>query len=259
MADTVDPFRDQRRLSVMSSTTDPFRTQRRLSVMSNTADPFRTLRRLSATDEATPLLLASGPGIVPNNAIYDDSKSSTPDERSPLLHGISHEPGEESDEEEEKPMPIAQILLLCYAALAEPVAYFAIFPFMPEMIYRTSNLEQSDVGFWTGLIESLFSLVQMVLMMFYGRAADKLGRKPVLVFSLAGMSVFTALFGMSQTLWQMVLCRCLTGVFAGSVVTVRTMLSENCTYESQARAFSWYQFTKNLGIFIGPLIGMLPP
>lgn len=38
----------------------------------------------------------------------------------------------------------------------------------------------------------------MVLMIFYGRAADRLGRKPVLVFSLTGISVATALFGMSQ-------------------------------------------------------------
>lgn len=151
-------------------------------------------------------------------------------------------------------MPLIQILILCYASLAEPVAYFAIFPFMPEMAHRT-GLAQSDIGFWVGMIESLFSLVQMVLMIFYGRAADKIGRKPVLVFSLAGISVFTALFGMSTTLGQMIVCRCLTGLFAGSVVTIRTMISENCTKRSQARAFSWYMFTRNLGIFIGPLIG----
>ena len=153
-------------------------------------------------------------------------------------------------------MPYRQILLLCYTAMTEPIAYFAIFPFMPEMIFRT-GVPQSSVGFWTGIIESLFSLVQMVLMIFYGRAADRFGRKPVLIFSLAGMSVFTALFGMSQTLWQMILCRCLAGCFAGSVVTVRTMISENCTKQSQAKAFSWYMFTRNLGILIGPLIGAL--
>ncbi|KAK3104295.1 hypothetical protein LTR53_018515, partial [Teratosphaeriaceae sp. CCFEE 6253] len=156
-------------------------------------------------------------------------------------------------------MPYTQILVLCYASLAEPVAYFAIFPFINEMIFRlgqkqTPPLPETSVGFWTGLIESLFSLVQMALMIGYGRAADRWGRKPVLVFSLAGISVATALFGLSQSLTHMILIRCFAGCFAGSVVTIRTMISENCGKAAQARAFSWYMFTRNLGIFIGPLI-----
>ncbi len=96
----------------------------------------------------------------------------------------------------------------------------------------------------------------MVLMIFYGRAADRVGRKPILVFSLTGIGVATAGFGMSQTLGEMVAWRCAAGVFAGSVVTVRTMISEQTTKESQGRAFGWYMFVRQLGIFIGPLIGM---
>ncbi|KAK5117499.1 hypothetical protein LTR85_008884 [Meristemomyces frigidus] len=214
--------------------------------MTPSADPTKDGSSVSAASETTPLLLApeSGPPVHNGHA----------NGKLPNDEHVSSEDATQTDEEEERPMPYKQILILCYASLAEPVAYFAIFPFMPEMIHRT-GLDQADIGFWTGMIESLFSLVQMVLMIFYGRAADRLGRKPVLVFSLAGVSVFTALFGMSQTLWQMILCRCMAGVFAGSVVTIRTMISENCTKQSQARAFSWYMFTRNLGIFIGPLIG----
>ena len=58
----------------------------------------------------------------------------------------------------------------------------------------------------------------MLLMISWGWAADRLGRKPVLVFSLAGVSIATALFGLSKTIWQMILFRCFAGVFAGTVV-----------------------------------------
>lgn len=153
-------------------------------------------------------------------------------------------------------MPYTQILLLCYASLAEPVAYFAIFPFVNEFISIAGGIPEENVGFWSGMIESLFSLVQMVLMIFYGRLADRVGRKPVLVFSLAGVSLATALFGMAQNSGQMIMFRCLAGVFAGSVVTIRTMLSENTNKATQGRAFSWYMFTRNLGILIGPLVGV---
>jgi MFS family permease len=78
------------------------------------------------------------------------------------------------------------------------------------------------------------------------------------VVSLLGMAVASTLFGMSQKLWQMILFRCIAGVFGGTVVTVRAMLTENSTKHTQARAFSFFAFANNMGIFIGPLIGMYP-
>lgn len=39
-----------------------------------------------------------------------------------------------------------------------------------------------------------------------------------MVFSLVGVGLGTALFGLSRTIWQMVLFRCTAGVFAGTVV-----------------------------------------
>lgn len=215
-----------------------------------TADPTKVNESMGAADEATPLLGApeSGAPVTQSNGdlVPPDANGHKPDDTAEQ---------DATQEDVEKPLPRLQVFLLCYASLAEPVAYFAIFPFINEMIERNGHMDQSDVGFWSGTIESLFSIVQMVLMIFYGRASDRLGRKPVLVFSLTGIGVATALFGCSQTLWQMILTRCLAGVFAGSVVTVRTMLSENCTKETQGRAFSYYMFVRNMGIFLGPVIG----
>jgi MFS family permease len=58
----------------------------------------------------------------------------------------------------------------------------------------------------------------MLLMLAWGRASDRIGRKPVLVFSLTGVAVATALFGLSRSIPQMVLFRCCAGIFAGTIV-----------------------------------------
>lgn len=55
-------------------------------------------------------------------------------------------------------------------------------------------------------------------MIQWGRAADRIGRKPVLVFSLIGVATTTAIFGLSKALWQMILFRCCAGMFSGTVV-----------------------------------------
>ncbi|KAK1768433.1 MFS general substrate transporter [Phialemonium atrogriseum] len=189
------------------------------------------------------------------------------DENTPLLSGEdvtrNAEPGtfeattlnEPGANGNDKPLPRLQIALLCYARVVEPVAFFCIFPFINQMVQENGNLDDADVGFYSGVIESLFSLTQMAVMILWGEAADRLGRKPVLVLSLAGVTVATSIFGMAKTIWQMILFRCLAGVFAGTIVTIRTMISEHSTSKTQARSFSWFAFAGNLGIFFGPLVG----
>ncbi|KAK1955969.1 major facilitator superfamily transporter [Colletotrichum sublineola] len=159
------------------------------------------------------------------------------------------------DDPEDKPLPVWQIFLLCYARLVEPMAFFSIFPYINQMAQQNGNLADTDVGFYSGLIESLFSLTQAIVMIFWGMLSDRVGRKPVLVFSLVGVTLATSIFGMAQTIWQMILFRCLAGVFGGTIVTMRTMIAEHSTSKTQARAFSWFAFSGNLGIFIGPLLG----
>ncbi|KAK2028550.1 major facilitator superfamily transporter [Colletotrichum zoysiae] len=191
--------------------------------------------------ETTPLLIASD---VAPTADPDVAKATT-----------ICDPDRRDDDPEGKPLPVWQIFLLCYARLVEPMAFFSIFPYISQMAQQNGNLADADVGFYSGLIESLFSLTQAIVMIFWGKLSDRIGRKPVLVFSLVGVTLATSIFGMARTIWQMILFRCLAGVFGGTIVTMRTMIAEHSTPKTQARAFSWFAFSGNLGIFIGPLLG----
>lgn len=89
-----------------------------------------------AADEATPLL--SGPGDAPT---VNDNEA-RPD--------LANE-----DDDDDKPLPVGQILLLCYVRLLEPFTFFSIFPFVNQMIWETGNVKEADVGFYSGLIVSV--------------------------------------------------------------------------------------------------------
>ncbi|KAJ6096263.1 hypothetical protein N7486_007009 [Penicillium sp. IBT 16267x] len=191
-------------------------------------------------DETTALL-----GSIKNTDVRISSSS----------YGTSPPDGDDSADEEEKPLPVTQILLLCYARAIEPLAFFSIFPYISQMVQDNGHVLDSDIGFYSGLIESLFSLTQAIVMIYWGRLADRIGRKPVLVFSLIGVTVATGLFGLAKSIPQMILFRCIAGVFAGTIVTIRTMIAEHSTPTTQARAFSWFAFSGNLGILLGPLLG----
>lgn len=148
-----------------------------------------------------------------------------------------------------------QVILLCYARLMEPLAFFSIFPYVAEMVQRNGHLHHADIGLYSGLIEALFSATQAVTLFFWGTWADRFGRKPMLVISLMGMTIGTAVFSISDSIWQMMLFRSLTGLFSGSNLIIRTMVGENCAPETRATFFAWYASAANLGIFIGPIVG----
>lgn len=89
-----------------------------------------------AASENTPLLVAEP---IPIN---DDAISSTQQDED-FCNEHSHT---------DKPLPIKQILILCYARLVEPIAFFGIFPFINKMIQETGHLDEEDVGFYSGSI-----------------------------------------------------------------------------------------------------------
>ncbi|KAI9162837.1 major facilitator superfamily transporter [Paramyrothecium foliicola] len=202
----------------------------------------RLVWQLTEATETTPLI--NGDDIVPNAT----AQGAVPVEDLPPAIATAKNP-------EDKPLPVMQILLLCYARLMEPIAFFSIIPFIAQMVQRNGNLPASDVGFYSGLIESIFSATQMFVLIFWGRLADRVGRKPVLIISLFGMAICPALFCMSKTIPQMFLFRSLAGVFSGSGLIIRTMIADHSTPKTQARAFSWFSFGGNVGIFIGPILG----
>jgi hypothetical protein len=111
----------------------------------------------------------------------NDDHKLVDDDRTPLLAATTSapvpgaaEPGAQTVDsgvvaDDDTPLPRLQIFLLCYTRIVEPVAFFSIFPYINFMIENTGGVDKKDVGFYSGLIESLFSLTQMCVMLFWGR------------------------------------------------------------------------------------------
>jgi hypothetical protein len=113
-------------------------------------------------DETTPLLTAVEPIPIRDSEI---ASSQLPDS-----NGSRNEEAQE-DTEDEVPLPRTQIFLLCYTAIVEPIAFFGIFPYITFMIEKVGNVDKKDVGFYSGLIESLFSATQMCVMILWGKVS----------------------------------------------------------------------------------------
>ncbi|KAI9646584.1 hypothetical protein NHQ30_004579 [Ciborinia camelliae] len=201
-------------------------------------------------NEREPLLAPLTEPTEIQNALITGSKPIASETQTRGAEGREGEDDNDADGDgdgDETPLPVGQILGLCYVRLVEPIAFFSIFAFLNQMLWEIGDIGQGE--------ESLFSITEMMLMVHWGRASDKFGRKPIMITSLLGISLATGVFGFGRSIWQLVVFRCVAGLFAGTIVTVRTMISENSTKKTQARAFSYFSVAGNMGILIGPLIG----
>src|SRR5262245_63132263 len=76
-----------------------------------------------------------------------------------------------------------------------------VLPVLPRQaeLYLT-GLSPEAKGAVIGILFSIFSLMQFIFSPVWGRISDRIGRKPVLLISLAGSVVFYALYGFAVSL-----------------------------------------------------------
>jgi EmrB/QacA subfamily drug resistance transporter len=105
---------------------------------------------------------------------------------------------------------------------------------------------------------SIYLLTQAVTVPLYGKLADLVGRKPVMVF---GVSVFVAgslLCGAAWSMGTLIAARAVQGVGAGAILPMGiTIIGDLYTLEERARVQGYVASVWGLASVLGPLTGGL--
>ncbi len=105
-----------------------------------------------------------------------------------------------------------------------------------------------------GLLFAVFSLCQLVAAPALGDLSDRYGRRPVLVFSLAGTVVSFVMLALAHSIALLFAARIVDGLSGGNISTARAYVADITQPQDRARAYGLIGAAFGLGFILGPAI-----
>ena len=126
---------------------------------------------------------------------------------------------------------------------------------MPLYVRELGVTDPGRIALWSGLIAAATPAVSGVLGPFFGRLADRFGRKLMLIRSLAGFVVIIAIMGLVKSVEQLFLARVIQGLFAGFTPMAMALASVAAPRDKVPYAISVVQSAQLLSVAVGPAAG----
>lgn len=111
-------------------------------------------------------------------------------------------------------------------------------------------------AFMLGIMTSGYAVVQFIFAPLWGQLSDRIGRKPVLMVGIVGLSLSFLFMGLAQSFWTLFIARVMGG-FLGSATlpAAQAMAAELSGSTNRAKAMGLMGAAFGTGFIFGPLIG----
>ncbi len=104
---------------------------------------------------------------------------------------------------------------------------------------------------------AVYSATQFVTAPLWGFLSDKYGRRPILIFTLAGTVASYIWFALATDLTTLFLSRALAGIMAGSISTAFAYMADITDESNRSKGMGLIGAAFGLGFIAGPAIGGL--
>lgn len=131
------------------------------------------------------------------------------------------------------------------------VGFGIIIPIIP---FYAEDLGASP--FELGLLMAIYSFMQLLFAPIWGRISDRIGRKPVMMAGILGLSISFFLMALSTELWMLFAARFIGGVLsAANMPTAMAYVADITTEENRGKGMGVIGAATGLGFIFGPAIG----
>ena len=112
-------------------------------------------------------------------------------------------------------------------------------------------------GSTLGLLLASHAGMQLLGAPIWGRLSDRIGRRPVMLITIAGTAVSLLLLGFAQSLLQLFLARLLSGLFAANISVATAYLTDVTEEADRTKWMGMIGASFAVGFTLGPPLGGL--
>src|SRR5215510_1022461 len=149
--------------------------------------------------------------------------------------------------------PMTRPLLIIFLTIFVNLIGFGII--IPLLPFYAEKFGASPIVI--GLLFAIFSLCQLVASPALGDLSDRYGRRPVLVFSLAGTVVSFVMLALAHSIVMLFLARIVDGLSGGNISTARAYVADVTETKDRAKAYGLIGAAFGLGFIMGPALSGL--
>jgi len=126
---------------------------------------------------------------------------------------------------------------------------------LPLLPYYAHQFHASGVA--VGALIGVYSAMQFLTAPLWGRWSDRIGRRPVILISLAGSTLSYLLFAVANGVGLLFVSRILAGIAGASIPVAQAYIADVTTEDERARGMGLIGAAFGLGFVFGPVIGGL--
>ncbi len=146
-------------------------------------------------------------------------------------------------------------LLVCwFGVLATSTGLSQIIPILPLYIEQL-GVSPGDIERWSGLTYGVTFIFMAIFSPIWGEAADRYGRKPMLLRASLGMAIIVACMGLVQNVYQLLGLRLVQGTVSGFYAASITLIATQTPRERSGWALGMLSTAAVAGMLLGPLLG----
>ena len=147
-------------------------------------------------------------------------------------------------------------LIICWVGMfITAVGTSQLAPILPLYINELGVHNTATVEFVAGLTFGGTFIVMAIFSPIWGKAADKYGRKPMLLRASLGMTIVIGSLALVQNVYQLVFIRMLQGVISGYTTACTTLIATQVDKDNSGFALGTLATSSIAGTLLGPSIG----
>jgi len=110
-------------------------------------------------------------------------------------------------------------------------------------------------GFVLGILFTSHAAMQALFAPLWGRLADRIGRRPVMLCTIAGTSGALLFLGLADSLVQIFAARILSGIFAANISVATAYIADVTDEDERTRWMGMVGACFGVGFILGPAVG----